>query len=254
VERFRVVIDIALVFGILCLGGLAWSQHGRLAKQEETLAKVEARLDGTGSTLVGSAAVDPGAPGFPERRRGVTTKAPPADGAPPLDARTVASLQVAEQPVRPQSNGNIDLKDPVVRTKLREVIAEEQGFAREERWQKRAEKRAERLRERIRALGDKTGMDLEVQERVADLLLVEQTEVSDLFRQAREDMSFPEARDKATEVRKETDAKAKDILDREEYAEYEKMREEETNRWRGGGRRAAQQPAATKAASGPRTQ
>ncbi len=229
----RRIVDVVVVLGLAGMAAVAWAQHRQLDELGEALHLMQARVDAAES-------------GRPSVRRAAVQ--PAIDDTHPAEAVTVAVVpKLLAEPASGHADHRtqavlpppptFDPADPTVRGQLREVIAEEQESLREERWDQRAQQREARLRTQLQDLAQKTEMDEIVTEQLTDLLVVEQTEASDIFRQAREDFSWDEARDKVATLRAATDARARELLDEDEFAEYEKMRTEETSRWGGPGRR-----------------
>ena len=236
-ENPRKILDFGLILAIVMLSGVAWSQSQTISTLEEHVAQVTARVDArrpAATPQQGVATEEAGRPTAGTSEPGAATDAP-------VVARLVPTTPNDVAEVTPTPSAEFNAADPEVRGQLREVIAEEQEILREERWQKRNDRREERLVQRVAALADKTGMDSTTTTRLSDLLVVEQAEASELFRQAREDFSWDEAREKVTSLRAETDEKAKALLEESEYKEYEEMRTEDNNRWNRG-RRASNAP------------
>ena len=223
-DRRRVAIDIVTAAAVVLLGAFGWWQQGRITELDDEVALLRAEVDAKRDNAVRAAAEGPksGTVGVPDVAASVANPPiVPNDAAPTphgVAAETVAML-------------NTD--DPAVRSKLRDVIDEARQEERSERHQQRLQRREERLRERTRAFADKHTLDTDTEARLTDMLVVEQLEVFDLFRAAREDFSFPEAREKADEVRGQTDEKVRDLLDDEQYADYLEQRQEEAQNWRG---------------------
>lgn len=233
VERARIIVEIALVVGILILGAMAWAQHSALVEMEEAMALIDARV----------VAVEAGRPATPSKASDPTTTVaddPTVVAVVPTLTRGATLGHPAATPA--PAVVPFDPSNPQVRNQLREVIAEEQELLDQERSQQRSQRREERLREQVAELGNRAKMDNVTTEQLTDLLVVEQAEAMEIFRQSREDSSWEDARTKVASLRLETDTKAKQLLEDEEYAEYEKMREEEVSRWGGRGGRGDRNP------------
>jgi hypothetical protein len=116
--------------------------------------------------------------------------------------------------------------DPQVRDRLKAVIQEEQDRLRDERWEMRNQRWAERTQKQIADFSEKAGLSAEQSAEISTLLNSERDQISALFQNARQDMSFGEARNKARELRENNDAKAKEILDEGQYTAFMDMRAE----------------------------
>ena len=126
--------------------------------------------------------------------------------------------------------------NPQIRDRLRAVVQEEQEQLREERMQQRRERWEERSRERLAALAQGASLSSDQHATLGEWLNRERDQITELFAQARRDFSFGEARDKAVEIREETDAQVRELLDEDQLTAYQAMRTEEVNRRFGFGR------------------
>lgn len=234
----RVIADTLLVLGIVVLAWVAWSQHQELRRLQELTQRLAAQAEQTSAEAptapsaaqeLGSEAQEPS----PTARRAGSSG--PDDLArqihPQLQARPTPREATDGQP----SAAELDVDDPEVRMKLRNMIAAEREYQREQRWARRQERHEERVRERVQTLAQNSDLDEVTAQQVEDLLVVEIAEVSDMFRKAREKGEWGELRDKIGKVRRETDEEARALLGPDEFAKYEEMRDEEARRF--GGRR-----------------
>ncbi len=152
--------------------------------------------------------------------------------------RAAAARIVAARPDSELSVEDVlDSDDPEVRDKLRTVIAEEQEKLRDTRWTQRLERRKARTTERIREFADEHKLDAVQTEQLEELITKEVDVVGEIFRDARRDMNFEDAREMVGIVRGETDKEAEGILDGEALEAYQTMRAEEAERFGGGGGR-----------------
>jgi hypothetical protein len=80
-------------------------------------------------------------------------------------------------------------------------------------------------------------LDAESEARLSQLMMAEHEQIADLFRQAREDGTWHEAREEAGALKDETDEVLKDLLDEEQLDAWKVAREESSPRGRGKGGR-----------------
>lgn len=218
------LVNLVLVCAVAVLGAIAWAQHAALTEVEEKLEQLGSSTltDNLRSTITAAPRTE-------------SSDLPAANRANAVSAAPLGRAKGPAVPVtEPGQAPNVEaaaLDDPEVRTKLREVISEEQQVLREQRWAERQERREAQIRERVRELAANNHVDGATSLQLEDLLVTEQAEISDLFRAAREDGSWGEMREKATGIRAETDEEAELLLDAEQYAQYKAMRAEEEERW-----------------------
>lgn len=232
-ERKHLIIEIILGIAVVLLAALAWSQSSELDRLDDALARVEARVDAVDGK---GPKASPTAPAHASPAHAEVVPVRPG-AAPKARGRLPGDPEREPAGTRP----GFDAQDPAVRGQLREVIQEEQEVMRAERRQERQQRREQRLRQQVNDLAERAGMESDVTEQLTDLLVVEQVEAMEVFRQAREDFGWDEAREKVTALRTETDEKAKDLLDDEEYVEYQQMRQREMDRWARGPSRNREQ-------------
>jgi hypothetical protein len=106
-----------------------------------------------------------------------------------------------------------------------QLVRDEMTLAREEARERRGQQRAERRAAMVENFAAKHLLGAEDKGRLSDLMAQEQEEISDLFRQAREDGSWHEARDEAAVVRDETDEALGEILDEEQMESWKEARD-----------------------------
>ncbi len=232
--KSRWPIDILLGLGITMSVGLALSARHEASELRDAVAMLEARPTGT---QVLRAESDPATSGTVDA---LVPKARSRPAATPLSETENAELLRAAGAAleeREPADGALDLADPEVRMKLRDVIAEEQQLMRDERWSRRQEQREVRMKEEFRAWSAEAGLDDVTATQVEDLLVVELAEVSDLFRKAREEGNWDEMRERIGKVRSETEAEAIELMGEDEAKKFLRMREEEASRWSDRGRR-----------------
>ncbi len=123
-----------------------------------------------------------------------------------------------------------------VEARIAEVVSEQLEQREEERWAKRSQRWATRQDEQVEALREHAGLSAEVSATLGTMLGAEREQIMALFKSGRDEMRWSEMRQKTDEIRAETDANVKALLDDEQYEAYEAMRAEERGRW-GRGRR-----------------
>ena len=117
-------------------------------------------------------------------------------------------------------------EDTAVRDAVGEVVREEMEYAREERWERRFERHAERRAEMVARFGSEQGLETATVERLDTMMRTEHETISDLFRQAREDGTWHEARDEAHALREETDEEIAGFLDGDQMEAWRQARDE----------------------------
>ncbi len=133
----------------------------------------------------------------------------------------------------------LESEDPEVQERVRAALRREVDALRDERRDERRTRREERANEQVDAFAEKAGLSSMQTEELKTLLESEREQVRDIFRTARQDGDFANIRTKIASIREQTDSEAVPGLDEEQAAAYEKMREEEIERFtggRGGGR------------------
>ncbi len=120
--------------------------------------------------------------------------------------------------------------DPEAREALQALVRDELDLARGERWERRMQRRAERQQAQIEQLTVDHQLSGDQVARLEELMEDEQEQIGDLFRAAREDGSFDGARQQARELRQETDETVRDLLDEEQFAGWQEMRDERRGR------------------------
>lgn len=234
-KNTQVVLNSLLFTAVAGLGGLAWSQGAELDELKDEVARLHVQVEHDPRHAQGTEAAAVPTVDAPERAGPSISAA----GEYPSGGRPDApSAHRAEAPaIEPTSvvRSALESDDPELRDSLRKAIAEEQDTLREERWRERQQRREERTRERIGELAVEADLDATQEEQIEELLLAEIGEVSTLFRDARRDMNWGEARQKAEDLRAETDKKARDVLDEKQFEAYEKMRQDESQGFGRGG-------------------
>ncbi len=122
--------------------------------------------------------------------------------------------------------------DPAVRDKITNLVRDELAAERDERWDRRRERWGERAEQRLDELSQAISLSPGQREQLGTVLSDERDTVGDLFRAAREDGSWMEAREQAVTIRAASDAQVKALLDETQYAGWEAMRVEEEERRR----------------------
>lgn len=154
-------------------------------------------------------------------------EAPAAPGAPMV-------VPAAAPPSSPGALMDLlESDDPVLRERFRAVLQEEQQNLFEERREQQQARQAERAHERVTRLAARVQLSEQQVNWLNDALDAERDQVSDAFAKAREDQNFPEARDKAAQIRAATDEQVKAQLKGDQFSAYQDMREEERRRFTG---------------------
>lgn len=122
---------------------------------------------------------------------------------------------------------SLESPDPEVRERVSSLVREEMEAASEERWDQRRKRRTERIEQALTDFASAQSLTPADQDSLTDLWTDEREQIGDLFRKAREDMSWGKARQEAEALREETDASVKAMLSEENYAAWVQMREEE---------------------------
>jgi len=107
-----------------------------------------------------------------------------------------------------------------------QLVRDEMTLAREEAQERRVQRHAERRAAMVADFVAKHPLGAEDEGRLSDLMTQEQEEITDLFRQAREDGSWHGARDEAAAIRGETDEALGEILDEEQMESWQEVRED----------------------------
>ena len=127
----------------------------------------------------------------------------------------------------------LDEGDPEVEERIGALVRDQLETEREERWDRRQERMEERSRERLTTLADDVGLDAAQVDVLHAALTAERDQIVPLFRAAREDGNWREAREKATVVRAATDEQVAESLDAEQLQGWQEMRDEEQTQRRG---------------------
>ena len=188
----------------------------RVAGLEQEVASLEARLKKRG------------------RRGAATSRSDDSWGS--IVERAVAAAESREQgDVSPESE---EIEDsPELRDKVSKVVREEMAQEREQRLEQRFERRAERQARMVANFSEDQGLDDQAGERLSQLMVAEHEQIAELFRQAREDGTWHEARDEASALKDETDEELKVLLDEDQMDAWRVVREESGPHGRGRGSR-----------------
>lgn len=165
--------------------------------------------------------------GVPVKRRRAT---PPSDDEWDRIMEKAVAAADGQQDTAQGSNGTSSTPDfednPEARERVGQVVREEMEAAREERFERRFERHAERRTEMVENFSSAQGLDGATQARLQELMMVEHEQIADLFRQAREDGTWHEARDEARGVREDTDEAISGVLDEDQMEAWTTEREE----------------------------
>jgi hypothetical protein len=122
--------------------------------------------------------------------------------------------------------------DPEVRGKVANLVREELAAERDQRWERRAERRQQRDEQSLDDLSSRINLTAEQRVDLSAVLSDERETIGSLFRAAREDGSWHEARDQATTIRAENDERVRELLDEGQFAGWDAMRTEDEERRR----------------------
>lgn len=222
-------IPLAFFVAVLLIGGLfiagldedpaeiaasAASLEARVLALEQEVEQLRAEVRRLGGELSTSGRT-PGALAL----RGST--------APTIEARPPVALERAQVGGQEALRRIIDSDDPQVREQFQSLVRDELDVAREERWERRMQRRTERRSAQLERLAADVQLGGDQLAALQGLLEDESEQISDLFRAAREDMSFDEARTAARELREATDEEVGGLLSEEQYSAWQAMRQEE---------------------------
>lgn len=229
-------VIVALVVGYLWQGGGAPTDapkaERRAAQTAPQVAALTARIESL-EAEVSALKVER------EARAADDDEAPRARRIARRAARRAAEAEAEDAPAAggadPAAIAEAIGDDPKVRTQLRRLIAREREAEREARHERFQERAAERTRQMVSDLADEVQLDEAQTSLVQEKLDAERKVVMDLFRNAREDGTFLEARQEADAIREATDAQVKAKLSEAQFKRYEELREE--NSWGPPGRR-----------------
>jgi hypothetical protein len=125
-------------------------------------------------------------------------------------------------------------KDPAeAHAQLQALVKDELQQAERERDERRTERMRARTQEKIEALVKDAKLDAEQTQKLTAMLDAEQTEIRQLFRDARDSGDFASVREQVRTIRAQTDENALAVLDDEQKKAYANMREEERARFLG---------------------
>lgn len=122
--------------------------------------------------------------------------------------------------------------DPAVRDKITTLVRDELQAERDDRWQRRRTRREEQAAQRLDELTQEAALTSEQRDQLDTLLAGERDTVSELFRAAREDGSWSEAREQADALRLANDESARGLLEETQFEAWQTMRTEESDRRR----------------------
>jgi len=126
----------------------------------------------------------------------------------------------------------LDEGDPEVEDRIGAMVRDQLEEERDARAERRMERMEERSRRRIDELAEQAGLDEAQVTVLNDLLSAERDQIHTLFRAAREDGSWMDAREKAGEIRAQTDASVGESLSGDALDAWQEMRDEEQARRR----------------------
>jgi hypothetical protein len=121
----------------------------------------------------------------------------------------------------------LDPDDPVFQERVGEVVRETLEDEREQRWERRRERMEARAAERLGQFASDAGLDAAQVDEVDAALTQEREEIFAMFRAAREDGSWDDARARAEGIREQTDVKVGAVLRGAQTEAWAAFREEE---------------------------
>ncbi len=157
---------------------------------------------------------------------------------PDPEQRMRARMRDAIEAAEPGLGGSMEAvgeaieADPEVREKITSLVRDELEAERDERWERRRERWAERSEQRLDELNEQLALSPSQRTQLAAVLSDERDVLGELFRAAREDGSWMEAREQADGIKAANDQRARDALDDEQYTGWQAMRAEDEERRR----------------------
>ena len=127
----------------------------------------------------------------------------------------------------------LDEGDPEVEDRIGALVKDQLVEEREERWERRQERLEQRSQERVARLAEEVGLDAGQVEALNAALEEEREQTYTLFRAAREDHTWGDAREKADVIRAATDADVAGTLNAEQLDAWQQMRDDEQAQRRG---------------------
>lgn len=124
----------------------------------------------------------------------------------------------------------LDSDDPQVRERLDALVRDSLEEEREQRMERRRERAEQRAAERLDQLANDANLTRAQVDELDAALAQEREEIFAIFRAAREDGSWNEARQKAGEIRTGTDEKVAELLSEGQLDAWNAMREEDAQR------------------------
>jgi hypothetical protein len=127
----------------------------------------------------------------------------------------------------------LDSDDPQVRQRLEAVVRDQMEQQQSEAWEARREAMEARAREEFEQFKTEVGLTTAQGAELETMLGDEREQIFALFRGARQDYSFREARQQARATREATDERAAELLNSQQYERFLQWRDEERDRRRG---------------------
>lgn len=167
-------------------------------------------------------------------RRGATPASRPAGGAAMLAGDVELAKSIARRARSAEAGGRsveVDAQEPL-QARVGELVREQLQEERDERWERRRQRMEERTAKRLDQLAADAGLNPSQVDELEAALILEREEIMEMFRAAREDGSFGEARTKAEAIKEATDSKVGELLDGTQRDAWDAYREEEDARRR----------------------
>lgn len=241
-----------LVLGALLLGGgffHAWQEQSERRRLERRIESLQAKLDAMNDTLQDTAGGwSSAAGGDPLARAQRSARAgaepPPKVGVPPRGAAFERSMPGAKQEDLRVRAGErpaellalLESDDPVVRERMRKLVAEQEQALRDEERVRRQAAWEERTSKRLDELAKQVSLTPQQVDALFAILTASRDKIGEAFRAARESHDFGQAEEQIEQYEKEADEEARGLLDAKQYEAYEAMRADEAQRRGWGGR------------------
>ncbi|MCO4771306.1 MAG: hypothetical protein KDA24_14830 [Deltaproteobacteria bacterium] len=226
-------IALGAVVALGVLGLVVWSTQSPPAAADEALAQRVAALEEDVASL--REQIDSRRARGERRGRGGGRRGPEASAAMNDEdlARSIArEARRMGPPDRPPENLDevLAADDPAVRERVGELVRDTLEEERESRMERRRERMEQRTAERLTQLSDDAGLDGSQVDRLDSALTQEREDIFALFRAAREDGTWADAREKADALREATDEQVRSVLDEEQLQAWDAFRVEEAER------------------------
>lgn len=213
------------------LGAVVWSTQSADLTPD---ASIEARVLALETEVVSLRAQLAGELRGGPSRRGATPAGRQVGGAATLAGDVDLARSIARRARSAEGGGKsaeVDAQEPL-QARVGELVREQLQEERDERWERRRERMEERTAKRLDQLAADAGLNPSQVDELEAALILEREEIMVMFRAAREDGSFGEARANAEAIKEATDSKVGELLDGTQRDAWDAYREEEDARRR----------------------